>query len=115
MVSIVVVVFVLCWLPFYVFNVTSVTGSISTTATLKSTFELVVALAYANSCANPVLYAFLSDNFNKSFQNVLCLRRTSGLHDIERSDSRQERTRMVNDVTMETHGVLLNGDLQTSI
>ncbi|XP_028821571.1 somatostatin receptor type 2 [Denticeps clupeoides] len=115
MVSIVVVVFVMCWLPFYVFNVTSVMSSISTTAALKSTFEFVVVLAYANSCANPVLYAFLSDNFKKSFQNVLCIKRVSGLDEIERSDSRQDRTRMVNDIAIETHNALLNGDLQTTI
>ncbi|XP_030631499.1 somatostatin receptor type 2 [Chanos chanos] len=116
MVSIVVVVFVLCWLPFYVFNVTSVTGTVSTTPVLKSIFDFVVVLGYANSCANPILYAFLSDNFKKSFQNVLCLKKVSGLDEIERSDSRQDRTRMVNDVITEMHNTaLLNGDLQTSI
>ncbi|XP_016296317.1 somatostatin receptor type 2-like [Sinocyclocheilus anshuiensis] len=116
MVSIVVVVFILCWLPFYVFNVTSVTGTVPTTTVLKSTFDFVVVLGYANSCANPILYAFLSDNFKKSFQNVLCLKRVGGLDEIERSDSRQDRTRMVNDVMTETHNAaLLNGDLQTSI
>ncbi|XP_060794772.1 somatostatin receptor type 2-like [Neoarius graeffei] len=87
MVSIVVVVFVLCWLPFYMFNVASVTGTLIPTPVLKSTFDFVVVLGYANSCANPILYAFLSDNFKKSFQNVLCLRRVGGLDEIEHSDS----------------------------
>ncbi|XP_062389299.1 uncharacterized protein LOC134077612 [Sardina pilchardus] len=117
MVSIVVAVFVLCWLPFYAFNVAAVTCSLSNR--LKSTFELVVVLAYGNSCANPVLYAFLSDNFSRSFRNVLCVRRrgaSGGLDDQERSDSRHDRTRMLNNVTVETHGgTLFNGDLQTSI
>ncbi|XP_076844053.1 somatostatin receptor type 2 isoform X2 [Brachyhypopomus gauderio] len=75
MVSIVVVVFVLCWLPFYMFNMVSVTYTVMTTSVLKSTFDFVVVLGYANSCANPFLYAFLSDNFKKSFQNVLCIKR----------------------------------------
>ncbi|CAM9315713.1 unnamed protein product [Lampetra planeri] len=79
MVSIVVAVFVFCWLPFYVFNVTSVTGTISTTPILRSTFAFVVVLGYANSCANPILYAFLSENFKKSFQNVLCMKKVGGL------------------------------------
>ncbi|KAF4085415.1 hypothetical protein AMELA_G00118320 [Ameiurus melas] len=116
MVSIVVVVFVLCWLPFFMFNVASVTGTLIPTPVLKSTFDFVVVLGYANSCANPILYAFLSDNFKKSFQNVLCLKRVGGLDEIERSDSRQDRTRMVNDIITETqNAALLNGDLQTSI
>lgn len=121
MVSIVVAVFVLCWLPFYIFNVTSVTGSINPTSAVKSTFDFVVVLGYANSCANPILYAFLSDNFKKSFQNVLCLKKVAGLDEIERSDSRADRSRMANDAAiinanLETHNAaLLNGELQTSI
>ncbi|XP_036378108.1 somatostatin receptor type 2 isoform X2 [Megalops cyprinoides] len=115
MVSVVVAVFVLCWLPFYVFNVTSVTGSISTTPLLKCTFDFVVVLGYANSCANPILYAFLSENFKKSFQNVLCLRQAGGLDEAERSDSRQDRTRTAIDAPTDTQSALLNGDLQTGI
>ncbi|KAG7242866.1 hypothetical protein INR49_018121 [Caranx melampygus] len=92
MVSIVVAVFVFCWLPFYIFNVTSVTGTISTTPILRSTFAFVVVLGYANSCANPILYAFLSENFKKSFQNVLCLKKVGGLDEVERSDSRQDKS-----------------------
>lgn len=121
MVSIVVAVFVLCWLPFYIFNVTSVTGSIRPTSAVKSTFDFVVVLGYANSCANPILYAFLSDNFKKSFQNVLCLKKVAGLDEIERSDSRADRSRMVNEAmiinaNLDAHNAaLLNGELQTSI
>ncbi|KAM6897158.1 somatostatin receptor type 2-like [Xenentodon cancila] len=121
MVSIVVAVFVLCWLPFYIFNVTSVTGTIKPTSALKSTFDFVVVLGYANSCANPILYAFLSDNFKKSFQNVLCLKKVAGLDEMDRSDSRADRSRMANEAALinanlETHNTsLLNGELQTSI
>lgn len=120
MVSIVVAVFVLCWLPFYSFNVTSVASSISPTPALKSTFDFVVVLGYANSCANPILYAFLSDNFKKSFQNVLCLKKVSGLDEMERSDSRADRSQMVHDAVinanLEIHNAaLLSSELQTSI
>ncbi|XP_056152943.1 somatostatin receptor type 2-like [Lampris incognitus] len=116
MVSIVVAVFVFCWLPFYVFNVTSVTSFIEPTSALKSTFDFVVVLGYANSCANPILYAFLSENFKKSFQNVLCLKKVAGLDEMERSDSRVDRSRIVNNANMDAHNTaLLNGELQTSI
>lgn len=113
MVSIVVAVFIFCWLPFYIFNVSSVSVVISPTPALKGMFDFVVVLTYANSCANPILYAFLSDNFKKSFQNVLCLVKVSGTDDGERSDSKQDKSRL--NETTETQRTLLNGDLQTSI
>nr|XP_060620210.1 somatostatin receptor type 2 [Anolis sagrei ordinatus]XP_060620211.1 somatostatin receptor type 2 [Anolis sagrei ordinatus] len=113
MVSIVVAVFIFCWLPFYIFNVSSVSVLIVPTPVLKGMFDFVVVLTYANSCANPILYAFLSDNFKKSFQNVLCLVKVSGMDEADRSDSKQDKSRL-NEAT-ETQRTLLNGDLQTSI
>ncbi|XP_074116748.1 somatostatin receptor type 2 [Sminthopsis crassicaudata] len=113
MVSIVVAVFIFCWLPFYIFNVSSVSVAIMPTPALKGIFDFVVILTYANSCANPILYAFLSDNFKKSFQNVLCLVKATGADDGERSDSKQDKSRL--NETTETQRTLLNGDLQTSI
>ncbi|XP_059404119.1 somatostatin receptor type 2 [Carassius carassius] len=114
MVSVVVAVFVFCWLPFYIFNVTSVTGTISTTPFLRSMFAFVVVLGYANSCANPILYAFLSENFKKSFQNVLCLKKASALDEAERTSSKQNKPQITNEPT-ETQNTLLNRDLQTSM
>uniref|UniRef100_UPI00398F80B2 somatostatin receptor type 2-like n=1 Tax=Pristiophorus japonicus TaxID=55135 RepID=UPI00398F80B2 len=108
MVSIVVAVFVFCWLPFYTFNFLSLAVEVKPTQAMKGLYEFVVVLSYANSCANPILYAFLSDNFKKSFQNVLCLKKVSGLDEVDRSDSRQDRSRL-HDVT-ETQKTLLNGD-----
>ncbi|XP_067860592.1 somatostatin receptor type 2-like [Heptranchias perlo] len=114
MVSIVVAVFVFCWLPFYIFNFLSLAVALKPTPAMKGFYEFVVILSYANSCANPILYAFLSDNFKKSFQNVLCLKKVSGLDEVDRSDSRHDKSRL-HDVT-ETQRTLLNGDdLQTSI
>ncbi|XP_056105952.1 somatostatin receptor type 2 [Rhinichthys klamathensis goyatoka] len=112
MVSVVVAVFVFCWLPFYIFNVTSVTGTISTTPFIRSMFAFVVVLGYANSCANPILYAFLSENFKKSFQNVLCLKKAVGLDDVECTDSKQNKSQITND-PKETKNALLNGETQT--
>ncbi|XP_072098848.1 somatostatin receptor type 2-like [Mobula birostris] len=114
MVSIVVAAFACCWLPFYIFNLVPLGVNVLPTQASKGVFEFIVLLSYANSCANPILYAFLSDNFKKSFQNVLCLQKVSGLDEVDRSDSRQDKSRL-QDVT-ETQRTLLNGDdLQTSI
>ncbi|XP_056308528.1 somatostatin receptor type 2 [Danio aesculapii] len=114
LVSVVVLVFLFCWLPFYIFNMTSVTGTVSDTPFLRSVFAFVVVLGYANSCANPILYAFLSENFRKSFQNVLCLKKDGGLSDVARSNSRLDRSQILNE-PMGTLHTLINGDLQTSL
>ncbi|XP_067844498.1 somatostatin receptor type 1-like [Heptranchias perlo] len=70
MVLMVVTVFVICWMPFYVVQLANVfLARLDTTVT-----HLCVILSYANSCANPILYGFLSDNFKRSFQRILCFR-----------------------------------------
>ncbi|XP_043552487.1 somatostatin receptor type 1-like isoform X4 [Chiloscyllium plagiosum] len=66
----VVAVFVVCWLPFYAVHLAGVfLAQRNTTVN-----HLCVILSYANSCANPILYGFLSDNFRRSFQRILCFR-----------------------------------------
>ncbi|CAG5897250.1 unnamed protein product, partial [Menidia menidia] len=35
-------------------------------------YYFVVVLGYANSCANPIVYGFLSDNFKRGFRKALC-------------------------------------------
>ncbi|XP_054715549.1 somatostatin receptor type 2-like [Uloborus diversus] len=65
----VVTVYVICWLPYWSAQLwltfmppTSGQNVVSFTLML-----LVGCLSYANSAVNPILYAFLSDNFKKSF------------------------------------------------
>ncbi len=102
-------------LPFYVFNVTSVTGTVPPQLWLRAPL-IRRGAGFANSCAKPHPLRLLVGQLQEELQNVLCLKRVGGLDEIERSDSRQDRTRMVNDVMTETHNAaLLNGDLQTSI
>ncbi|XP_035511068.1 somatostatin receptor type 5-like isoform X2 [Morone saxatilis] len=70
MVVIIVLVFVLCWLPFFTTNIVNLFHTIPENKT--TVYFFLVILTYVNSCANPVLYGFLSDKFNQSFQKVLC-------------------------------------------
>ncbi|XP_061405743.1 somatostatin receptor type 1-like [Lethenteron reissneri] len=74
MVLMVVAVFVLCWMPFYTIHLLFVFG----VSPHPTVMQLSVILSYANSCANPILYGFLSDNFKRSFQRILCLRWIDG-------------------------------------
>lgn len=70
MVIIIVAMFVFCWLPFYALNIINLLVSLP--AEHQGLYSFVVVLGYANSCANPIVYCFLSDNFKKGFRKALC-------------------------------------------
>ncbi|KAK2490969.1 hypothetical protein MC885_006922 [Smutsia gigantea] len=65
----VVSVFVLCWMPFSKVQLLNLFVT-SLDATVN---HVSLILSYTTSCASPILYGFLSDNFGRSFQRVLCL------------------------------------------
>ncbi|XP_022080909.1 somatostatin receptor type 2-like [Acanthaster planci] len=65
----VVLAFFMCWWPFYVWRTVVVFVPIRQHwSVLVSDFTM--CLSYLNSCANPLLYGFLSGNFKKSFKKV---------------------------------------------
>lgn len=70
MVVVIVVVFVLCWLPFFIINMVNLVVIIPESSATAGIYFFAVILSYANSCANPVLYGFLSDNLKQSFRRV---------------------------------------------
>lgn len=72
MVLIVITVYVLCWLPYWI---TQVALIFTPPKQCQSNFTVAVflfagCLSYSNSAMNPILYAFLSDNFKKSFMKA---------------------------------------------
>ncbi|KAM4624643.1 somatostatin receptor type 2 [Polymixia lowei] len=89
MVVAVVLVFGVCWLPFYAFNFCSL-YRIDLVLTFARGFEFVVLLSYSWSCANPILYACLSETFGRHFRTLLCpVKRSPSMHcnaDTERYD-----------------------------
>lgn len=82
MVLLVVAVFVLCWMPFYVVQLISVFHRPPNPIVT----QLFVILSYANSGANPILYGFVSDNFRRSFQRIVCFRWLESGLDAEQVD-----------------------------
>lgn len=65
----VITVYMLCWLPYWLSQVSLITsdGSMCSSKLEVIVFLLVGCLGYINSAINPILYAYLSDNFKKSF------------------------------------------------
>nr|XP_023666471.1 somatostatin receptor type 5-like isoform X1 [Paramormyrops kingsleyae] len=79
MVVIMVLVFLLCWMPFYVTNMVNLVIILPGNSFTAGLYFFTVILTYVNSCANPVLYGFLSDNFKQSFLKVLCVHKIAGV------------------------------------
>ena len=64
----VITVYVLCWLPYWTSQMALIANPESCNTRLSLTIFLFVGcLGYSNSAINPILYAYLSDNFKKSF------------------------------------------------
>lgn len=65
----VITVYVLCWLPYWISQVMLIMSPPEHCQTrIEITIILLAGcLGYSNSALNPILYAFLSDNFKKSF------------------------------------------------
>uniref|UniRef100_A0A3P8QP05 G-protein coupled receptors family 1 profile domain-containing protein n=1 Tax=Astatotilapia calliptera TaxID=8154 RepID=A0A3P8QP05_ASTCA len=84
MVVIVVAVFVFCWLPFYALNIINLLVALP--PEYQGLYYFVVVLGYANSCANPIVYGFLSDNFKRGFRKALCQSLRRAIRDEEDDD-----------------------------
>lgn len=73
MVLVVVAAFVVCWTPIHIFIIIKTIVYIDHKNLLvMATWHLCIALGYTNSSLNPVLYAFLDENFKRCFRDF-CL------------------------------------------
>ncbi|XP_026181593.1 somatostatin receptor type 5-like isoform X2 [Mastacembelus armatus] len=89
MVVIIVLVFAFCWLPFFIANIVNLIYIIPENNTTVAVYFFLVILTYVNSCANPILYGFLSDNFKQSFQKVLCFHKSNDIGTTDQTGNRQ--------------------------
>lgn len=73
MVLVIVAAFVVCWTPIHIFIIVKTIVNIDHRNLLvMASWHLCIALGYINSSLNPVLYAFLDENFKKYFRDF-CL------------------------------------------
>uniref|UniRef100_A0A8B9RM51 Mu-type opioid receptor n=2 Tax=Astyanax mexicanus TaxID=7994 RepID=A0A8B9RM51_ASTMX len=90
MVLVVVAVFIICWTPIHIFVIIKALVTIPNSLLQTITWHFCIALGYTNSCLNPVLYAFLDENFKRCFREF-CIPSPSVL-DLQNS-MRSTRTR----------------------
>ncbi|XP_026130854.1 delta-type opioid receptor-like [Carassius auratus] len=79
LVLVVVAVFVVCWTPIHIFIlVKALAPGVPETTAVMAAYFFCVALGYTNSSLNPILYAFLDENFKRCFRDFCCPGRMKG-------------------------------------
>lgn len=68
----VITVYILCWMPYWTLQVVLIMSAPGKCVSRMevAAFLFVSCLTYSNSAMNPILYAFLSENFKKSFMKA---------------------------------------------
>ncbi|KAJ7991420.1 hypothetical protein DPEC_G00283660 [Dallia pectoralis] len=73
MVLVIVAAFIVCWTPIHIFIIVKTLVKIDAkNPYVRASLHLCIALGYMNSSLNPVLYAFLDENFKRCFRDF-CL------------------------------------------
>lgn len=88
-----VVAFSICWAPIQVILVLKSLRLYDTTTLTVSIQIISHVLAYLNSCLNPFLYAFLSENFRKAFRKVMWCGRPQSHYILAAPETKSTRTR----------------------
>eukprot|EP00058_Branchiostoma_floridae_P023455 XP_002608945.1 hypothetical protein BRAFLDRAFT_85480 [Branchiostoma floridae] len=70
--SIVIGVFILCWLPFFVLNIIISACSFQCIDGVDFLYAIFTWLGYVNSGFNPIIYACSSMEFRRAFAKTLC-------------------------------------------
>ncbi|XP_025729893.1 pyroglutamylated RF-amide peptide receptor [Callorhinus ursinus] len=71
----VVALFAACWAPFHIVHMITEYSNFEKEyddVTIKMIFAIVQIIGFSNSICNPIVYAFLNENFKKNFLSVVC-------------------------------------------
>ncbi|XP_063306501.1 kappa-type opioid receptor [Pelobates fuscus] len=69
LVLVVVAVFIVCWTPIHIFVLVEALVDVPQNIAVISIYYFCIALGYTNSSLNPILYAFLDENFKRCFKD----------------------------------------------
>ncbi|XP_025276267.2 pyroglutamylated RF-amide peptide receptor isoform X2 [Canis lupus baileyi] len=71
----VVALFAVCWAPFHVVHMMMEYSNFEKEyddVTIKMIFAIVQIIGFSNSICNPIVYAFMNENFKKNFLSAVC-------------------------------------------
>ncbi|XP_019389573.1 PREDICTED: pyroglutamylated RFamide peptide receptor isoform X1 [Crocodylus porosus] len=94
MMVVVVVLFAVCWAPFHVIHMMMEYSNFENEyddVTIKMIFAIVQIIGFFNSICNPIVYAFMNENFKKNFLSAICF---CNVKDNPSSSKRHSNSRM---------------------
>ncbi|XP_074519938.1 D(5)-like dopamine receptor [Halichoeres trimaculatus] len=110
--SIIMGVFVFCWLPFFVLNCVVPFCNLDELGeppcVSDTTFSIFVWFGWANSSLNPVIYAFNAD-FRKAFSTILGCNKYCSTSTVEEVDFSNELVSYHHDTTMQKEACAMPG------
>lgn len=71
----VVFLFAVCWAPFHIIHMMMEYSNFEKQyddVTIKMIFAIVQIIGFFNSICNPIVYAFMNENFKKNFLSAIC-------------------------------------------
>ncbi|XP_020864015.1 pyroglutamylated RF-amide peptide receptor [Phascolarctos cinereus] len=83
MMVMVVSLFTVCWAPFHVTHMMMEYSNFEKEyddVTIKMIFAVVQIIGFSNSICNPIIYAFLNENFKKNYLSAICFCIVKGSH-----------------------------------
>lgn len=66
--GVIVGVFLFCWMPFFIVNLTTAFCN----CIPDLVFKILTWLGYVNSCLNPIIYSIFNKEFRDAFRRILC-------------------------------------------
>ena len=88
MIGIVIILFLLCWFPFFLFNLLAEYCSCWDSAYAKF-IPAIKFLHYSNSTMNPIIYAYRNSDYRRALKKLICKFFTCG--SLSRIETRSER------------------------
>ncbi|XP_002736230.1 somatostatin receptor type 2-like [Saccoglossus kowalevskii] len=67
-----VILFVICWLPFWIIRLLLLSDDHSLTFALQVSYYVSVFLSSINSCLNPLVYAYFKQDFQDVIKHCIC-------------------------------------------
>ncbi|XP_071492704.1 galanin receptor 2a-like [Diadema antillarum] len=78
----IIITFIICWTPDQVSFLALNVDLVHFNHLYSPLYRILVVLAFANSCVNPIIYASRSPNFRRAIKELCCLGRSVGLQSV---------------------------------